>query len=122
MQTVLQVHIHNRNIAGDPDPIWICVKLHNRIRIPAKRVQICNVDQNGKKKEIQLHYFQTNLDQMDNIMIENSVTSVGDPDPEPDPHVLSLPDPDPLVRGTDPDPFFSHKCVERTEIMQVFGT
>jgi hypothetical protein len=34
---------------------------------------------------------------------------------------LGLPDPDldPLVRGTDPapDPFLSHKCVERTEIM-----
>jgi hypothetical protein len=30
------------------------------------------------------------------------------------------PDPDPLVRGTDPDSDpdpFSHKCVERTEIM-----
>jgi hypothetical protein len=40
---------------------------------------------------------------------------------------LGLPDPDPLVRGTDPDPAadpdrlrilpFSHKYVERTEIM-----
>ncbi len=31
---------------------------------------------------------------------------------------LGLLDPDPLVRGTDPDPApFSHKCVERTEIM-----
>ncbi len=34
---------------------------------------------------------------------------------------LGLPDPDPLVSGTDPDPArilpFSHKCVERTEIM-----
>jgi hypothetical protein len=29
---------------------------------------------------------------------------------------LGLPDPDPLVRGPDP-PFFSHKGVERTEIM-----
>jgi hypothetical protein len=42
---------------------------------------------------------------------------------DPDPHVLGLPDPDPLVRGTDPDPApepdlpFSHKVVERTEIM-----
>jgi hypothetical protein len=31
------------------------------------------------------------------------------------------PDPDPLVRGADPDlapdPSFSHKCLERTEIM-----
>jgi hypothetical protein len=37
--------------------------------------------------------------------------------------VLGLPDPDPVVRGTDPDPdpslFFSHKCVERTEIIPV---
>jgi hypothetical protein len=34
---------------------------------------------------------------------------------------LALPDPDSLVRGTDPDPatdpFFSHICGERTEIM-----
>ncbi len=34
---------------------------------------------------------------------------------------LGLPDPDPLVRGTDPAPDrihpFSHKGVERTEIM-----
>jgi hypothetical protein len=34
---------------------------------------------------------------------------------------LGLPDPDPLVRCTEPDPApdfsFSHKCVERTEIM-----
>ncbi len=32
---------------------------------------------------------------------------------------LDLPDPDPVVRGADPDPDlpFSHKCVERTEIM-----
>jgi hypothetical protein len=30
---------------------------------------------------------------------------------------LGLPDPDPLVRGMDPDPSFSHKGVERTEIM-----
>ncbi len=34
---------------------------------------------------------------------------------------LGLPDPDPLFRGTDPspapDPSFSHKCVEWTEIM-----
>jgi hypothetical protein len=29
---------------------------------------------------------------------------------------LGFPDPDPLVRDTDPAPF-SHKCVERTEIM-----
>ncbi len=31
------------------------------------------------------------------------------------------PDPDPLIRGADPDlasdPYFSHKCLERTEIM-----
>jgi hypothetical protein len=31
------------------------------------------------------------------------------------------PDPDPFVRGADPDlasdPYFSHKCLERTEIM-----
>jgi hypothetical protein len=34
---------------------------------------------------------------------------------------LGLPDPDPLIRGMDPDPApdlpFSHKCVERSEIM-----
>jgi hypothetical protein len=36
---------------------------------------------------------------------------------------LGPPDPDPLVRGKDldpaPDPPFSHKCAERTEIMTV---
>ncbi len=30
---------------------------------------------------------------------------------------LDLPDSDPLVRGAYPDPPFSHKCVERTEII-----
>jgi hypothetical protein len=30
---------------------------------------------------------------------------------------LGLPDPDPLVRGADPDPSLSHKCIERAEIM-----
>ena len=34
---------------------------------------------------------------------------------------LGFPDPDPLVRGTDPDPVpdlpFSHKGVERTEML-----
>jgi hypothetical protein len=34
---------------------------------------------------------------------------------------LGIPDPDPLVREAGPvptpDPFFSHKCVERTEVM-----
>ncbi len=40
---------------------------------------------------------------------------------------LVLPDPDPLVRGTDsypdlaPDPSFSHKDLEQTEIMLGIG-
>jgi hypothetical protein len=37
--------------------------------------------------------------------------SVGDSDP----HVFGPPDQ--LVRGPDPDPSFSHKGVERTELM-----
>jgi hypothetical protein len=63
-----------------------------------------------------LSYFDNNYE---TIIEQNQTTSVGDRDPDPeDPHVFGLPDPDPLVRGMEPDPsLFSHKGVERTEIM-----
>jgi hypothetical protein len=54
------------------------------------------------------------------IMVEINVSSVGDPEPQV-PHVFGPPgpDPDPLVRGTVRIRIlpFSHKRIERTDIM-----